>query len=687
MAEAPAGAARFAVVDDAGRAVLTGRVGRRTGGWNGRYRAVHPIDFSALRRPGRYRVVVDGLAGASPAFRVATRHDLFGELAHDTVQFFQVQRDGAQVPRRLDRKPSHLTDRHATVYATPVFEGDGGDVPAAPLKPVGGPVDVEGGWFDAGDFVKFTHATAYSVAELLLVQRGLHREDHALAAETRHGLRWLDKVWDERHKVLYAQVGLGTGSERFGFVGDHDVWRLPEADDALRVRPGDAEYFIKYRPVFRAAPPGARISPNLAGRVAAAFALGAQVEAQRDHQRARVLLRAAASVFAMARTSRVGELVTAYPHAYYPEDSWQDDMEFGAVELALAARRLHDRRAEGWLRAATHWARAYLGSDNREALNLYDTSALAHADLVRALRRIPGAPGFEVSPGALVADLRRQLETGAGPAREEPFGSAVDVTQFDAATRTFGYAATARMYRRLTGDRSYDAFATSQRNWALGANAWGTSFVIGEGTVFPHCPQHQVANLAGSLTGGRDVLVGAVVTGRTGRRTSRTSASPTAPGPARSTAGTGMRPSTGPTRATSTTCAPGPVSSRRSTSPPPACSPSRWPPPHAADCAPTGTRRRWLNAGVASVAAWSLLCAGRGSRFACNPAGRACPLPSAPSAGASQTSNIMEGGQVHDRWNREVVQRRQRVRLYRPRVRRGRLRAFQRDPVGRLPLT
>ena len=54
----------------------------------------------------------------------------------------------------------------------------------------------------------------------------------------------------------------------------------------------------------------------------------------------------------------------------------------------------------------------------------------------------------------LVADLRRQLESGAGPAREEPFGSAVDVAQFDAATRTFGYAATARLYRRLTGDRT-----------------------------------------------------------------------------------------------------------------------------------------------------------------------------------------------------------------------------------------
>ena len=40
----------------------------------------------------------------------------------------------------------------------------------------------------------------------------------------------------------------------------------------------------------------------------------------------------------------------------------------------------------------------------------------------------------------------------------------------------------------------------------LGANAWGSSFFVGEGTTFPNCIQHQVANLAGSLngTGGRD---------------------------------------------------------------------------------------------------------------------------------------------------------------------------------------
>jgi endoglucanase len=95
LAEAPAGGARFDVVDAGGRTVLSGRVGRSAGGWNGRYRAVHPLDLSALRRTGRYRIVVDGLAAASPRFRVATRRALFGRLVDDTVHFFQVQRDGA----------------------------------------------------------------------------------------------------------------------------------------------------------------------------------------------------------------------------------------------------------------------------------------------------------------------------------------------------------------------------------------------------------------------------------------------------------------------------------------------------------------------------------------------------------------------------------------------------------------
>jgi endoglucanase len=53
----------------------------------------------------------------------------------------------------------------------------------------------------------------------------------------------------------------------------------------------------------------------------------------------------------------------------------------------------------------------------------------------------------------------------------------------------------------------------------LGANAWGISTVIGDGTIFPGCPQHQVANLIGSLDGDAPVLAGAVVEGPSGYTT------------------------------------------------------------------------------------------------------------------------------------------------------------------------
>ena len=59
-----------------------------------------------------------------------------------------------------------------------------------------------------------------------------------------------------------------------------------------------------------------------------------------------------------------------------------------------------------------------------------------------------------------------------------------------------------------------------ERPWLaniLGANAWGASLIVGDGTTFPHCIQHQVANLVGSLDGSPPILAGAAVEGPNGR--------------------------------------------------------------------------------------------------------------------------------------------------------------------------
>ena len=68
-------------------------------------------------------------------------------------------------------------------------------------------------------------------------------------------------------------------------------------------------------------------------------------------------------------------------------------------------------------------------------------------------------------------------------------------------------------YFFLTGSKAFDDYS---RRWAgniLGANAWGSSFVVGHGVTFPHCMQHQVANIVGSLDGEAPILSGALVEG------------------------------------------------------------------------------------------------------------------------------------------------------------------------------
>jgi hypothetical protein len=208
-------------------------------------------------------------------------------------------------------------------------------------------------------------------------------------------------------------------------------------------------------------------------------------------------------------------VVTALPHAFYPESAWRDDMELGATELARAAARLHDPRAGAWLAAASHWASEYLRTEaaGGDTLNLYDVSALAHAELIRAIRLGAGRPRLAVSPARLVADLRRQLTIGLDRAAGDPFRAGGDYTDFDVASHTFGLVATAALYRQVTGRHDYDRFASQQRNWVFGANPWGASLMIGVGTTFPACPQHVVANLSGSLDRTPPVLRGAVVNG------------------------------------------------------------------------------------------------------------------------------------------------------------------------------
>jgi endoglucanase len=545
MTTGPVRGATFMVVSSSGATVLTGTVGGTSrGAWNQKYPDVYPISFSTVTKPGTYRITVSGGAsGTSPTFTIADAKHLYRKAIADGVAFFQVQRDGPDVvPGQTNRRPAHLHDASASVYAIPHFEPDSDTIIEADLKKLGGPVNVLGGWYDAGDYLKFTHTTAYGDVVLFAAERALGQTaPSTLDSEAHFGEAWLDRMWDQATKTLYFQVGIGSGNAAGSFTGDHDLWRLPQADDG-NTDPAN-RYAAAHRPVFRAADPGKKISPNLVGRTAAAFALAAQVDADSRPARAADEYRAAVSLYAMADTaSPPHPLVTALPNAFYPESTWRDDMELGAAEIALAAQQL-GHNAAPYLADAARFAKAYIAKETGDTFNLYDTSALAHADLIKALA-LAGNPTVAVTPAALVADLKRQVQTGAARAAADIFHAGGVYSDFDVDSHTFGLLATQALYKQasrvasavlaspkggsaplsgvgsavlaspkggsapLSGDASFDTFATEQRDWVFGANAWGSSFMVGEGTTYPRCMQHQVDNLA---TSGR--AVGAVVNG------------------------------------------------------------------------------------------------------------------------------------------------------------------------------
>ncbi len=152
-------------------------------------------DFSALTTPGRYRVKVDGQA--SHPFGIGD--GLYGPLVHDAARaFFLIQANVA-----LDDPATGI--RHAA-----------GHPDDARLTVDGAVRDLSGGWYNAGDYGKWTHMAAISVSQMmwlhalrLVPATGLKLDVPALyrparpVAAGRWGLDWLLRMQNPDGSVLH----------------------------------------------------------------------------------------------------------------------------------------------------------------------------------------------------------------------------------------------------------------------------------------------------------------------------------------------------------------------------------------------------------------------------------------------------------------------------------------------------
>src|SRR5256885_558060 len=452
MASAAEAGATFSVKNSSGSTVFgPAAIGANLGSWSTGYPDVYALDFDTFMTAGTYTISVSGsIAASSPSFKIDSAANVYTSALSNSLYFYQNERDGQNfVATPLRTAAGHLNDQSAAVYVTPSMNSSGrfsGDLTPATFNGSPVTIDAMGGWWDAGDYLKFVQTHSYTVALMLVgvrdfpaqmgatgvTQNGLHFTD-----ESKFGLDWLQSMWDDTNKILYYQVAIGNGNGKT--ISDHDIWRLPQMDDTYNGC-GSVYRYICHRPVFvnTAAvnasgqiQSGALISPNLAGRLAAVFALCYHEYQTSNTAYANQCLSSAEHIFDLANTAP-GSLLTVAPNSFYPETEWRDDLELGATELYFAVQgcgsscpiNLHP--ASYYLQQAAHWANAYITGPNDAAdtLNLYDVSGLGHFELYRALALAgnPSGTGLETNQTALVADLQKQLNKAIAQSATDPFG-------------------------------------------------------------------------------------------------------------------------------------------------------------------------------------------------------------------------------------------------------------------------
>jgi endoglucanase len=550
--------ATFSVVNSKGQTVYSSTVGAPRGLWSNSAQLayeVYPLNFSV---PGGdlYTIFVQGpVAATSPKFAVDAPAVLYPGLLLNTLWFYETERDGPDyIPNALRSAPGHLNDESTTVYDTPPLNGD--DLitsSGTPLTPSGAVINGEGGWWDAGDYMKYVETVSYTTALMEIGvrdfpnQMGSNAPQHPAAppasvsyagnasgapaasdfsAEAQFGFTWLMQMWDDSTKTLYYQVDNSQDWRHFpNLESEYDVWTLPQAADDYGKCTADFVY-ICHQPGFVAAPAGSTISPNLAGRLAAAFAEYYQLYQTTDPATAAQALQNAEDIFALADTSFTdpanavyggscasGCLLTVVPFDGYPETVWDDDMELGATELYFALASAQGKLPAGlpvtnprtYLTDAAQYASNYIsdidGTGSEDTLNLYDVSGLAHFELYRALGLAGNPGGLAVNQSTVLAALKNQLGVAVTQSAKDVWGFGVPWQDGDTTSHGAGLSVMASELYYLTTSNIYNKLSQTWLGNVLGANSWGSSFIVGDGSTFPNCIQHQVANLVGALDG------------------------------------------------------------------------------------------------------------------------------------------------------------------------------------------
>jgi hypothetical protein len=163
----------------------------------------------------------------------------------------------------------------------------------------------------------------------------------------------------------------------------------------------------------------------------------------------------------------------------YVDKSFNGKMALGAIELYLSTMK------SNYLSDATTFADS---AKSDYWWSWGDVNSLAHYRLAKIIPRYSDY-------------LKNNLEHFNKKKNENVFGKGVS-TSWGTNVTLLGITLQNILYKKLNGKNGFDSVAVFSRDYILGRNPWGISFISGFGKFYSKNLHHQIGYLKGKLPGG-----------------------------------------------------------------------------------------------------------------------------------------------------------------------------------------
>lgn len=339
--------------------------------------------------------------------------------------------------------------------------------------------DFTGGWHDAGDQLKYLITSSNATARMLMAyQMSPDSFDDLVDAlghpypngipdvldEAKWGLDWILKLHPQEDWLIHQ-----IADDR-----DHRGFKLPNDDNAdygwgpNSYRPA---YFANGKPQglgkWKSASTG--IS-NLAGRCAAALAMGSKIFEDIDAGFALQCRQAAIELYEMGEKNPGFQQGNSYGVPYrYNEDSWHDDMEWGAAELFKLTRK-REYLEKSIYHAQKIGPDGWMMRDTMDHYQKYPFMNMGHFSL------------HSVAPDDFKDTLshwyRVNIENVLQRASTNAFEIGIPFI-WCSNNLLVNFVTQIALYEKMTGDRQFHEAMMLHRDWLFGRNPWGTSMFTG----------------------------------------------------------------------------------------------------------------------------------------------------------------------------------------------------------------